>query len=664
MIQAKRWRGVFSVAALAMLVAAFAVACSGADDDGETATTPQPTQPPGATAIPTPGTQPPGAGTGGGIQGEVVFALNSVGRIQGLRSQGNYAGGFAPGSKELLFRYDQATGDVMHANLATSWEVEPDGSKVTLEIREGIPWRAPLALQSQYPNGFGELDAEDVVWYLNQANVALNPKSSDGDGGDYAATFRESRVVDKYTMEIDLLSPIYYALPLSEFGPLGAHGWFESKKVFDALGADTMFNFSVGTGPYVQGEWIANERGASHAISDHWQYPNDRIETFRVIQVPEQTSRVAMLQTGEADMALIDVGLIKDLTGPGSELKWINTMPGGFVGISVGFSGNLYEEVSARDGTPLEPWKSPAYAQDYPWIGNPWGDRVPYTDTDNPSGMSDMEQARLVRWALSYATDREGIVDAILGGIGTPIYSEYIGPEYPAWDPDRTVTKANFDALVSKHGMADAPEASVAAALPNEVWPWEVPYDPAKARELLRLAGYQNGFDITLNAYVAELGQASLEVADAVTANWTAVGITTQQSREDYANVISQRMRLREQFWPVLKNGDVHSNVWPADFAFPPVDTSLSRPGWGMAFESEILAGLHKKIRGERDKAVREEWARDTVDYIMYWQMYNGMVQVPKGVMAGPRIESWQGRQDHYSNRPNNDNPAYIKLAQ
>ncbi|MCI0439039.1 MAG: ABC transporter substrate-binding protein [Chloroflexi bacterium] len=667
MIQAKRWRGVLSIAVLAMLVAAFAVACSGADDDGETAATPQPTQPSGTTASPIPATQPPAAGTGGGISGTVTYAVAAVNRIQGLRSQGAYTGSFAPGSKELLFRYDSATDNVMFPNLAESWRVEPDGSKVTIELKTGIPWQTPVALRGRFPNGFGDLDAEDVVWYFNQANVALNPQSSDADGGDYAAVFRESRVIDATTFEMDLLSPIYFALPLSEFGPLGAHGWFESKKVFDALGADEMFNYSVGTGPYAQDEWIANERGSVVAIEDHWQYPNDRIERFNIIQVPEENSRIAMLQTGQADMAPVGYGLVADATGPGKNLKWIETQSGGLVGISVGFSGNLYEEKSARDGSPLDPWNSPAYEQDLPWIGNPWCDRgkpCKYNDSNNPSGMSDMEQARLVRWAMSYAMDRQGIVAAVLGGLGTPLYSEYIGPEYPNWDPSRTITKANFDSLVSKHGYTNAPEASIAAARPNEAWPWEVPYDPNKAKELLTQAGFPNGFDVTLNAYRAELGDASLEVADAITGMWTAVGIRTTQSREDYGAVISQRMRLREQSIPVLKNGDVHSNVWPSDFPYPPVDTSLSRPGWGMAFESDILAGLHKKIRGEQDRASRVEWARDTVDYIMYWQLYAGVVQAPKGVLAGPRILSWSGRTDHYSNTPNNENPAYIKLAQ
>ncbi|GIR91259.1 MAG: hypothetical protein CM15mP91_0290 [Chloroflexota bacterium] len=51
--------------------------------------------------------------------------------------------------------------------------------------------------------------------------------------------------------------------------------------------------------------------------------------------------------------------------------------------------------------------------------------------------MSDMEQARLVRLALSVAIDRNAINKNILNDLGLPIYSEYMGPEYPGWDATR-----------------------------------------------------------------------------------------------------------------------------------------------------------------------------------------------------------------------------------
>ena len=46
----------------------------------------------------------------------------------------------------------------------------------------------------------------------------------------------------------------------------------------------------------------------------------------------------------------------------------------------------------------------------------------------------------MVRWALSYAIDRQGIVDGILNGYGAGMPTEYMGPNFGGWDPNRKVT--------------------------------------------------------------------------------------------------------------------------------------------------------------------------------------------------------------------------------
>jgi ABC-type transport system substrate-binding protein len=336
-------------------------------------------------------------------------------------------------------------------------------------------------------------------------------------------------------------------------------------------------------------------------------------------------------------------------------------MPGGFVGQSIIWSGNLWEHSHARTGEDLTPWASPVYAVDYPWIGNPWGaanvdcgtgagyekcGNAPYTDDNNPAGMDDMEQARLVRLALGLAIDRNAINDVLLNGIGTPIYSEYMGPEYPGWDPNRTT------------GCWDWLGGDVACSGTMEDVNWELDdADLAAAGALLDAAGYplvggeRQGFPVlTLQAYAAEAGPVGFEVANSVNSDWARLGIEITQLIEDYGGVISPRMRVREQFFPVLKNGDVHSNVYPLDWPMPPVDTSSSRPGWGVAFESQPGATWLFEILAERDIAVREQKHLDWVDYSIFWQQYAGVFQVPKGIVANDRIESWNGNQEHYSN--------------
>lgn len=658
--------------ATAVAAVAFAAACGAAEPSPtQQPATPapaptaapvqQPTQAPAQPATPVPAptaapqpttpTQPSGPVT---QSGDVVWAVNEVNAMIGDPALGPYRDweqSEGMGITEALFVYEN--GDPMSPHLATSWEVAPDGSKVTITIRQGVKWNSPPGVTQD----FGELTAEDVVWFLNRQNSYTNPESTSGDAGDFKAVFKDARLIDKYKLEIDLQSPTYYGLPLSEFGVLGAAPSIRSKAVFDKMGRDWMIDHAVGTGPFVQKEWVANDRGVVEALPQHWR-DTATIKTFTKIQVPENSSRVAMLKTGRADLAAVDFKLVPGLTKEG--LKFIETMPGGYVGVSVIYSGNLWEEKNPITGVPLsndpkapgyaDAWALPGYQVDYPWIGNPWGDRVPYQDTNNPSGMDDMEQARLVRLALGMAIDRQSIVDVLLGGLGTPIYSEYMGPLYPGWDPNRQAKPVTYDAgePIANPGPTQQPV------------PWELEYDPDMAKQLLATAGFPNGFEMTLNAYVCEIGEACLEVADIVTSAWSQLGLKITQSREDYGGVISPRMRKREQVNPVVKNGDVNSNQFPLDWPYPPVDSSLSRPGWGVAFETPVLAKNHLDIRASKDKAFREQKHLETADYILYWQLYNGIIQIPKGVIATNRIQSWASRPAHYGTY---GTPQFIRLA-
>jgi hypothetical protein len=90
----------------------------------------------------------------------------------------------------------------------------------------------------------------------------------------------------------------------------------------------------------------------------------------------------------------------------------------------------------------------------------------------------------------------------------------------------------------------------------------------------------------------------------------------------------------------VQKNGDVHSNVWPTDLPYPPVDSSISRPGWGAGFEPQPLTKFYFAILGEKDKAKREVMHFDTVNWMAYWQLFDGLYQIPRASLlrAGSRV--------------------------
>jgi ABC-type transport system substrate-binding protein len=284
-----------------------------------------------------------------------------------------------------------------------------------------------------------------------------------------------------------------------------------------------------------------------------------------------------------------------------------------------------------------------------------------------------MEQARLVRWALGMAIDREGIVDVLQGGLGTPIYLELMGPKFPGWDPNRTVNQASINGYHEKYSDnellgpgTDWIEYDVPAVEPDYEWPWEIATDLEEAGRLLDLAGYPVGsdgvrFEISLNKYACETGDVCLEQADAVAASWEQLGLKTTLLTEEYGAVVVPRMRDRTQPWPVVKNCSVETANYPLDWPPPPSDSTFSRPGWGCAFESKFLDYMYITINGEESKSAREAMHMDMVDYYYYWQLYGGMVQPPRGVAANPEtVDSWSSRSSAagYWGRPQHIVPA------
>jgi ABC-type transport system substrate-binding protein len=608
------------------------------------------------------------SGDMGGPEGTLVRAFRTLESVYGIGYVGPYRGSATNqigGIEEALFNFQN--GNPMTPFLVDTWDIDAAGTRARMTLKKGLKWQSPIGWEDQ---DFGELNATELVEWFNRSNATTNPESTYGDAGDFAAIFLEAKAVDEYTIEIGLVSPVYYCLPVSQFGCLSAARGVHKVTSADTEGVEWARSHHIGTGPYVQGECTPGDRCTMHALDSHWRQVGN-VASITGIQVPEATTQIAMLKNGAIDMTELDYKLLPDVVADG--FRFLETMPGGFVGQSILFPGNLWEHSHARTAEPLEPWAAPPLEKDYPWIGNPWGSQgdtctngdglghdlcgnAPYTDVDNGTGLDDMEQARLVRLALSIAIDRGAINDVLLNGIGTPIYSEYMGPEYPGWDASRET------------GCFDWVGNEITCSGTAQSVPWKITDgDLDVAGDLLTTAGYplvggkRQGFEpLTLQAYSAEAGPVGLEVADTVMSDWARLGIEISGLVEDYGGVISPRMRQRIQFLPVLKNGDVHSNVYPIDWPLPTVDTSSSRPGWGVGFESQAGAKWLFEILGEQDASVRAEKHLTWVDYSMFWLQYAGVFQVPKGIVVNDRIKSWSGYQQHYSNV--SGNPEFIVL--
>ena len=488
------------------------------------------------------------------------------------------------GVTEQLFR---PVGDELVGPwLATGWEVTADFSKATVTIRSGV----------QFHQGWGELSAVDIAWSVNDANGAINPTSIHGQAGDLASFVGEAFAADDRTL----------VLPFTRFDSRwddrlfnqagDAFGIF-SKKAFDENGEEWMRENIIGTGPFEVVEWLAEDRAVLKAVETHWDKVPE-VGTLRFLHVPESAVRRSMMETGEADIALVmPLRDVADLVATG--FKAITTGTQWNNGLK--FSGNYWEENHARTGEPLE---HPTLLRENPWIGNPFNP----DDGNNPPGIDDMEQARLVRWALSMAIDRQLVADTIFAGLVRPYYIGMFSPDDPNWE--------------SK---------------------WEVPYDPRKAEEYLDKAGYPKNKDgVRFNAQVyGFLGNSTYQdTADAVAGFWADIGVPTQVLRVSYG-LVRPTFVGRSNSIPAIMT--CVSDLWlPYDEPRGEEETSLTRGGFGCQLELPKVLETIRKLEVESDPVNRIAINKELADWMHHWMVGTGVTTGPFLNIYNPNaVKSW-----------------------
>ncbi len=177
--------------------------------------------------------------------------------------------------------------------LATNWEAEEDGLSYLIELREGVTFHdgEPFNAEAAKYNldrfmGKGEFEGEPPA----QFEFLLGEVD-------------EVEVVDEYSIRIHLenrFAPIEWHL---------AHRFIamHSPASIEALDEEEDIEAPVGTGPFKYAGWDRGEQIVMERNEDYWgDVPELEELTFKF--VPEGSSRVIMLETGEVD-AVMDIPL-------------------------------------------------------------------------------------------------------------------------------------------------------------------------------------------------------------------------------------------------------------------------------------------------------------------------------------------------------------------
>jgi peptide/nickel transport system substrate-binding protein len=284
---------------------------------------------------------------------------------------------------DSLMCYDQ--NHKLTSNVCSAWKVLDSGKTIEFSLKKGI----------QFSSG-DRLTAADVEWSFNRMMQQIPMLASQ------LASFDHMQVVDDYTIRFYFKEP-HAIWPAESLQCL----FICSKSYHDKVGEEKYVDNPVGTGPYKYAGWKMGEY-TDLAINDNYYGTKPQIKNVRFDLVSDQSTQIAMLKSGEADMATdVPLQLVPALE-------------------QAGFSKAVYQM--------------------------PHQVRLQFALINPNAPWSDLK----VRQAIDYAIDKEGIIKSVFNGIPTPA-DNWLAPWEVGYDAALT-PKPNYpyDLAKAKQLMSDA----------------------------------------------------------------------------------------------------------------------------------------------------------------------------------------------------------------
>lgn len=304
---------------------------------------------------------------------------------------------------DATMQYDAQTinvyGNIYDTLLKKVWSdakfsIEPNLAE-SIEAIDDTTWELKLRQGVKFHNG-ADFTGEDVKFTVERVldpDVA-SPQFSNISGYDHV------EVIDPHTVHIVTTEPF----PLVPITLCNLR--IVSSQQFEEVGADIVAENPVGTGPYRLVEWMRGDHVTLEANPDYWAgAPTIETAIFRII--PEDSTRIAALQTGNADLILA----VPPINAPALETDPI-----------LEIKKTLIERIS-------------------------WIELQALPDSDRPTAKLE------VRKAIAHAINRDDLIQGLLLGNGEKV-ATMLTPQHVGYSSE--IPSFEFDLDQAQSLLADA----------------------------------------------------------------------------------------------------------------------------------------------------------------------------------------------------------------
>lgn len=187
----------------------------------------------------------------------------------------------------VRFKPGSTKAEDVEADLAESWEHNPEGTVWTFHLRKGVKWH----------NGYGELTSADVKWSFERA---MNPETA-------SPTALHTKSIDKIETPDASTVVFYLKHPDPTFllrlvsqgnGP----GKILKKEAVEAAGKDYKFK-PVGTGPFIFKEHKIREKVVLEKNPDYFR-GSPKLDRVEIYAMKEQPTVDVAMDKGDIHMTI------------------------------------------------------------------------------------------------------------------------------------------------------------------------------------------------------------------------------------------------------------------------------------------------------------------------------------------------------------------------